>query len=264
MKKSLAMTALALATSFLAVPAEAQEPTLDVSRLTRKPVFISPGVEEGLYLAGRLAFTPAYYNFNLTPKVVPVHQYDAGFLSGSTAVSENDGLSLNLRAGLEVGYDFGKLEVNAGADVEINTLGNGDDRDSVAYNIIPQANDRRGYGGSCVFVELSPETTAVLPFVGARVKLVEGIHAGLEASLVNRNFTRTWGHHRYGKEQAIGSENLNAKALRITARLLFGEDDEKAKIGLEFSRAKYDLTGSNGNEGTISENSIGLFLVRQF
>lgn len=244
MKKSLAMATLGLVASCISLPVRA---------------------EEGPYVAGRFALTPSYYKFNLTPRIVPVHQDDAGFLSGSTQVRENDGLALTLRGGLEAGYKFGALSLHAGADLELNTLRWTErNRDSPGYNIVPQENDSRGYWGSCVFVKTSPQALSVIPFVGTRLRLTESILLGLEAGLINTEIERTSGHHRYNQEQAIESENLDAEALRITIRLLFGEDNEKGKVGLEVSKAKYNLTGRNGSEGTIDETSVGLFVVKKF
>lgn len=231
----------------------------------------SPTHAQDLDFNWRIAYTPRYYSLDLNEsKKIPVHPDEASFLHGDTEVKAGsawDFLVLDFGAEARFGKKKG-FNIFGGADLEIDGIQSRVDysngrHDTGMFTSKQQSSDTRPKrSGSFVYDKLEPKLFPIIPFVGVGFK-GKRYSFDLEYALSNREFERKWGYHRFGEEEAIGSEKYDSKG----SRFAFGIEDFKADFiwNLQLMYENYDLEKDNRtNAGKLKSYSIGLALRKSF
>jgi len=248
MKKSLAMTALALAAGCAALPARAEDPSL--------------------ILRGRIAYTPRYNQLTLNEsRTIEPHPADRGFISGAAQVRAGNGWEFFVvRPGVEIAKSLGKLELTAGLDLELNFDGQiiqpKDGPTMSDYK--QQPGDSRPEGsGSFAMDYFQRKFLGIQPFVGLSFK-TDTLRFFVNGFIPIQKATRKWGHHRYDEFEEVGSETYDMKGFGVRAGFTGldtpkNEFSEGPNAGLEVSYESYSLTSSNGDDaGKLDSFSLGV------
>ncbi len=234
--------------------------------LTSSLIFPSKSSAEGnTSINGRFAWAPRYNSLELIEsKTVQPHPDDSGFVSGAARVKADNGFEIiPLRFGVEANAEYGAVALTAGVDFGLSLDGQIADAksDMAMADFKQQPGDGRSSGkGSFAYDKVSRDFLEMYPFIGLTINTSMG-RFGTEASLPYLKFRREWGHHRFGEEDKIGSEKLDADGLGI--RLTWVKP-ESAQIGgagggVEVLIERYNLEGRNTTEGEINSYSVGMF-----
>ena len=219
----------------------------------------------------RIGFSPRQYSLSLNEsKDIPVHPDDAKFLHGTTEIkAESTGAkscAINFGGEIRETWNNG-LSIFGGLDLELEITSSGPNGQiidtSEMYSMVQQSSDKRNAAfASFVYDRLDPDQCSLIPFLGAGIRSKK-YFADLEYSLATRNFKREWGHHRYGKEQSIGSEKYSTSGNRIGLKL--GIIQEYGfLLGLQLAYEDYNLKKFENNVGELKSYAAGLFMKKEF
>lgn len=220
----------------------------------------------------RFGFSPRKYSLNLNEsKSIPVHPDDAHFLYGETEVKAgDDGVG---PCGIDFGGEIRKtwengLSIFGGLEYELE-LTSPDYGTSEMYTMVQQSSDTRpAQVGSFVYDRVDPEGCNLMPFLGIGIK-GDYCFADFEYSFTTRSFKREWGHHRYGREEAVGSEKYNSSGNRLVLKVgptskLLNMPEDGLLCGLKFILEDYNLEKSGENVGKLKSYAIGFFVKKEF
>jgi hypothetical protein len=217
-------------------------------------------LHSGVNLRG--AWTPTWYNLNgMKPQLVPVHPDDQGFIGGDgTFVTADSGFDISaFSLGVEGMVGASNVALTGGIDVQFSLLGACDrgKRDWL-YAFKQQDQDVRSENsGSFVFDKISPGYVTPIPFVGVRWSVGDWV-INPELGFSYKSFEREWGHHRYNKEDRIGSDSDSAWSLRPMLTILYRQDED-SWIGGWISYERYELSF-----GHIEGYAAGVFICWSF
>jgi hypothetical protein len=154
------------------------------------------------------------YDIKMDDKKVPPHKDDAGFLFGDTAVNasgEYTDVALAFKTTGAIGYE--KLSLTGGLELRLNSghPKKGDEStDDYMYDFQKQSSDTREWNAAYCFDKIEPFPVTLVPTVGVRVYPHERLQVDVEYGTPFTSIKRTWGHHRYNKEDPIGEERATA------------------------------------------------------
>ena len=222
------------------------------------------GVYSGANFRG--AYKLTYYDVDLKEsKTVPVHKDDS-FSGPGTQVKADGGLDILAGSvgieglignkesafvgGIDLDLDFSKFL----GDIATNDAG----KRSYLYDFKQQNGDSRpASSGSFAYDKINPPLVSPVPFIGVRSKF-DKLTFNAELGFAYKRFEREWGHHRYRKEDQIGSDADSAFSLRPAIGLSY-KAERDSSIGLEISRESYKL-----DYGRIKSLSLMLTFIKDF
>lgn len=186
----------------------------------------------------RAAFSPTFYDLNIKSKYIEPHPDDTGFITGTSNVKAKDGVDA-LRGYLGLSGEIGteNIALTAGTDATFS-LTSLIDKGGLGNLKQHDGDPRSGSSGSCVYDKVEPPAIGFRPFVGARTEIKDW-NFNAELGFPYGKWKREWGHHRYNREQRIGSESDTTWGIRPALNIT--RSFEELRIGLEVAYEDWNL-----------------------
>ena len=225
---------------------------------------LSTTADDSLTINGRFAWGPRFNQLSLNePKIIKPHEADSGFIGGQAVLKAGNGMEyLTFRPGVELGLKLNDtVELTIGSDIEFNLDGQLFDAKAKTEmtDFEQQPGDRRSSGsGSFAYDKVYRDFLGVQPFVGLNFNTRAGRFTTEFSKPIAPKFNREWGHHRFDKEDRIGSESYTANGFAVRLAWTHPENstrDSSSHMGIEVKFEKYSL----GNDGDVTSGSLGIF-----
>ena len=206
----------------------------------------------------RAALPLGYYNVTgIEPVRVPVHPDDSSFLTGSTLVAAKGGIGVGFTLGVETLFKVRKTVWKGGVDLLAGPLVRdghfGKNRlysPPISRYRRQESDTRPSSSSSFVYDKITPQIPGIRPFVGfEREVAIWALRAELGVPFTS--WKREWGHHRFNKEERIGSETSSVWGVRPAIGLMHSD----MGMGCELAYKEY-----RSGFGKISAVTLCFFL----